>query len=157
MPRYKQPKGRMEWDASRSKCPRHHQRELVAPERAAVRPDPLRHDNVRTRLAQRDRPPRRVLQEKRLQRAGNQVRARNRIRHHARRSVTRARRGAEDRTVDVRMPKPDRERQLPTRRYTEHRGTFGWQRYPESGPRPSADVPDEELLVCREPFRVKDR
>ena len=39
--------------ASRSKRPRHHQRELFAPERTAVRPGPLRHHNVRTRIAQR--------------------------------------------------------------------------------------------------------
>src|SRR5690348_15324795 len=31
-----------------SKRPRHHQRELFSPERAAVRSDPLFHDNVRT-------------------------------------------------------------------------------------------------------------
>ena len=49
-------------------------------------------------------------------------------RHHARRFVTAARRGAEDRTVDVRMPKPEGERQLSTRRDAEHRGAFGGQR-----------------------------
>jgi hypothetical protein len=59
--------------ASRSKRPRHHERELFTPECTAVRSDPLRHDNVRTRIAQRDRPPRRVIEEKRLQRAGNEV------------------------------------------------------------------------------------
>src|SRR5262249_24495583 len=103
-------------NASPSKHPRHHKRELFAPERAAVRPGPLRHHNVRTRIAQRDRPRGRVLEEERLQRARNEVRARNRARHHPRRTVTRARRGAEDRTVEVRVPEPDRERQLPTRR-----------------------------------------
>src|SRR5215472_7862110 len=87
-----------------SKGPRHHQRELVAPERAAVRADPLRHDHVRARIAQRDRPAGRVVEEEGLQRAGDEVRARNRMRQHARRSVTRARRGAEDGTVDVRSP-----------------------------------------------------
>jgi len=38
-------------NASRSKRPCHHQRELFAPERTAVRPGPLRHHNVRTRIA----------------------------------------------------------------------------------------------------------
>jgi len=142
-------------NASRSKRPRHHERELLAPERTAVRPGPLRHHNVRTRIAQRDCPPGRVLKEERLQRARNEVRARNRTRHHPRRTVPRARRGAEDRTIDVRMPKPNRERQLPTRRDAEHRGAIGGQRDPESRPRPAADVPNEKLLVCREPFRVK--
>ncbi len=64
------------------KRPRHHQRELFSPERAAVRSGPLFHDNVRTCIAQRGRPPRRVLKEERLLRAGNKVRARNPIRHH---------------------------------------------------------------------------
>ena len=81
----------------------------------------------------------------------------SRARHHARRSVTPARRGGEDRTVDVRMPKPDGERQLATRRDTEHRGALGGQRDAETRPRPSADVLDEEPLVCREPFRVEAR
>src|ERR1700745_2613460 len=70
----------------------------------------------------RDCPPGRVLEEERLQRARNEVRARNRTRHHPRRTVTRARRGAEDRTVEVRMPKPDRERQLPPTRATDTPG-----------------------------------
>jgi len=39
-----------------SKRPRHHQRELFSPERAAVRSGPLFHDNVRTYIAQ-TRPP----------------------------------------------------------------------------------------------------
>ena len=55
------------------------------------------------------------------------------------------------------MPKPNGERELSTRRDTEHRGAFGGQRDSETRPRPSADVLDEELLVCREPFRVKAR
>src|SRR6185437_11172433 len=142
-------------NASRSKRPRDHERELLAPERTAVRPGPLRHHDVRTRIAQRNRPAGRVLEEERLQRARNEVRARNRTRHHPRRTVTRARRGAEDRTIDVRMPKPNRERQLPTCRDTEHRGAIGGQGDPESRPRPAADVRDEELLVCSEPFQVK--
>ena len=55
------------------------------------------------------------------------------------------------------MPKPKSERELSTRRDTEHRSTFGGQRDSETQAHPLPDVPDEELLVCREPFRVKDR
>ena len=55
------------------------------------------------------------------------------------------------------MPKPKSERELSTRRGTEHRGAFSGQRDSKPRPRPLADVLDEELLVCREPFRVKDR
>src|SRR5215472_4835111 len=113
-----------------SKRPRHHQRELFSPERAAVRSDPLFHDHVRTCIAQRGRPPRCVLKEERLLRAGNKVRARNPTWHHVRRLVARARRGAEDRTVDIGMPEPKSERELSTRRGTEHRGAFRCQRWP---------------------------
>ena len=73
--------------ASWFKRPRHHQRELFSPERVAVRSDALGHDDVRACTAQRGRPPRRVLEEERLQRAGDEVRARKRTRHHGRRSV----------------------------------------------------------------------
>jgi hypothetical protein len=45
---------------------RHHQRKLFSPERAAVRPDPLGHHDIRTCIAQRIRPPGRVLEEERL-------------------------------------------------------------------------------------------
>ena len=69
-----------------------------------------------------------VLEEERLQGAGDEVRARKRARHNARRPVTAARRGAEDRAVDIWMPKPEGEGQLSTRRDAEHRGTFGGQR-----------------------------
>ena len=55
----------------------------------AVRRDPLAHHDVRTCIAQRDRPPGRVVEEERLQRAGDEVHARNRTRHHAGRLVTR--------------------------------------------------------------------
>src|SRR5205814_8773587 len=102
-------------DASSPKRPRHHLRELFSPERVAVRSDPVGHHDVRTCIAQRGRPSGRILVEERLQCAGHKVRARKRAGHHVRRSVTRARRGAEDRTVDVRMPKPDGERKLSTR------------------------------------------
>src|SRR5215831_5427277 len=142
-------------NASRSKRPRHHQRELFAPERTAMRPGSLGHHNIRTRFAQRLRPPGRVLEKERLQGAGNEVHTRNRTRHHPRRAVTRARRGAEHSTVHVWMSEPHDERQLPTRRDTEHGGAIGGQRYSEARLRPPADVPDEKLLVCREPFRVK--
>src|SRR5439155_17990547 len=124
-------------DALSSERPRHHQRELFLPKRVAVRSNPLAHDDVRTCLAQRDRPAGRVPEEKRLQRAGDEVRARKRTRHLAWRTVTRTRRGAEDRAVEVRMPKPKGERQLSTRRDTEHRRAFGGERGPKPRPRPS--------------------
>ncbi len=107
---------------SSSKRPRHHQREPFLPEPAAVRPDPLLHDNVPTRSAQSSRPPGCVQEEERLLRAWDKVRARNQTPHLARRSIARSRRRAEDRSVDVRMPKSNGERQLSTRRVTEHRG-----------------------------------
>ena len=122
-----------------------------------MRSGPLFHDNVRTCLAQRGRPPRRILKEERLLRAGNKVRARNPTRHHLSRFVARTRRGAEDRTVDVGMPEPKSERELSTRRGTEHRGAFSGQRYSKPRLCPLADIFDEELLMCREPFSVKDR
>ena len=122
-----------------------------------MRSGPLGHHDVRTCIAQRLRPPGRVLVEERLQRAGDEVRARKRARHHARRSVASAGRGAEDRTVDLRVPEPEGEGQLSTGRDTEHRGAFGGQRDSETRPRPSADLPDEERLVCREPFRAESR
>ena len=53
------------------------------------------------------------------------------------------------------MPKPHCERELSTRRDTEYRGSVGRQRDAEARLRPSADVLDKELLVRREPFRVK--
>ena len=79
-------------------------------------------------VAQRDRPPGRVLEEERLQRAGDEVRARNPTRQHTSRFVPRARRAGEDRTIDVRMAQPKGERELSTRRDTEHCGAFGGQR-----------------------------
>jgi hypothetical protein len=60
---------------SASKRPRHHQRELSLPQRGAVRRDPLAHDDVRTCIAQRGRPPGRVVEEERLQRAGDEISA----------------------------------------------------------------------------------
>jgi hypothetical protein len=55
------------------------------------------------------------------------------------------------------MPKPEGERQLTAGRDAEHRGTLGGQRDAEARADPPADVPDEELLVGREPFRIKAR
>ena len=122
-----------------------------------MRPGPLGHDNVRACAAQRDVPAGRVLEKERLQRAGDEVRARKRIRHHGRRSVTSARRRAEDNAVDAWMAKPHGERELSARGDTEHRRALGGQCDSETCPRPLADVFDEELLVRREPFSVKDR
>jgi hypothetical protein len=55
------------------------------------------------------------------------------------------------------MPKPDGEGQLPARRDTEHRGAFGGHPDAETRSHPSRNVLDEELLVCREPLRLKAR
>ena len=55
------------------------------------------------------------------------------------------------------MPKPKGERELSTRRDTEHRAAIGGQRDSEPRPYPSADILDEEPLMSREPLRVKDR
>src|SRR5580658_9968943 len=93
-------------DTSRPERPRHHHGELLLPERIAVRPGPLSHDNIRAGIAQRAGPPGRVLEEEGLLRSGDEVRARDQVRQHGRRPVTPARRGTEDRTVDVRVPEP---------------------------------------------------
>src|SRR5580693_6182067 len=93
-------------DASSSKCPRHHQRELLSTECATVRSSSLIHDDVRTCIAQRVCPPPCVPEEERLLCASHEVCARKRTRHDARRLVTTAGRGAEDRTVDLWMSKP---------------------------------------------------
>src|SRR4029077_19453809 len=143
--------------ASSSKCPRHHQREFFLPESATVRPISLMHDDIRMCTAQRVRPPPCVLQEERLLCASDKVYARKRTRHNSRRLVAAARRGAKDRTVDVWMPKPKREGQLSTRRGAEHCGTFRGQRHIKPQLRPSANVLDEELLVCRKALRRKAR
>jgi len=143
--------------ALRSERPRHHQRELGPPERVAMGCDPFAHHDVGARVAQRDGPAGRVGEEERLQGAGDEVRARDPVRQHARRLVARARRAGENRTVDVGVPQPEGERELPARRGAEHRGALRGQRDPEPRPRPPAHVRDEEPLVRREPLRVKDR
>ena len=118
-------------DASSSECPRHHHRELFSPECATVRSSSLSHDDIRTCIAQRVRPPPRVPEEERLLCASDKVCARKWARHNARRLVTPARRGAEDCTVGMWMPKPKGEGQLSTRVY-----------------RRPALVPLKGLLVC---------
>src|SRR3984957_7508015 len=143
--------------ASSSKYPRHHQWEFFLPERATMRPISLIHDDIRMCTAQCVRPPSCVLEEERLLGASDKVCARKRPRHNPRRPVAAARRGAKDRTIDAWMPKPNREGQLSTRRGAEHRGTFRGQRHTKPQLRPSASVFDEELLVCREAFRLKAR
>src|SRR6202021_3512706 len=55
------------------------------------------------------------------------------------------------------MPKPKSEGQLSPRRDAEHCGTFSGQPHVKPRLRPSANVLDEELLVCREPLRLKTR
>src|ERR1700728_1101070 len=132
-------------DASSSECPCHHQRELFSPECATMRSSSLIHDDTRTCCAQRVGPPPCVPEEERLLCASDKVCARRRARHTARRLVTAARRGAEDRTEDMWMPKPKREGQLSTRRGAEHRGSFSGQRHAKPRFRPSANVLDEEL------------
>ncbi len=122
-----------------------------------VRPSSLVHDNIRTRVTQRVRPPSSVRQEERLLRASDKVYARERTRHNGRRLVTAARRGAEHRTVDMWMAKPKSEGQLPARRDAKHRSPFTGKRHAKPRLRPSSNILDEELLVCREPFRLKAR
>lgn len=100
----------MQCGASRSKRPRRHQRELFLPECTAVRSDPFGHDDVHTRIAQRIRPPGGILVEEGLQRASDQVGPRHSARKIFSWSVASARRGAEDRTVDLRMSEPEGER-----------------------------------------------
>src|SRR5262249_55408278 len=81
-------------DASSFECPRHHQRELFSPECPTVRPSSLLHDDIRTCIPQRVRPPPCVPEEERLLCASDKVCARKRTTHNARRLVTAARRGA---------------------------------------------------------------
>ncbi len=97
---------------------------LLARAGATVRPSLLIHDDIRICIAQRVRPPPCVLEEERLLCASDKVCAWKRTRHYARRLVTAAGRGAEDRTVDMWMPKPKSEGQLSTRRDAQHRGNL---------------------------------
>jgi hypothetical protein len=144
-------------DASSSKCPRHHQREFFLPERATMRPISLIHDDIRMCAAQCVRPSSCVPEEERLLRASDKVCARERTRHNSWRPVAAARRSAKDRTKDAWMPKTNREGQLSTRRGAEHCGTFRGQRHTKPQLRPSANVLDEELIVCRKALRRKAR
>ena len=70
------------------------------------------HDDVGAALAQRIRPAGRIVVEERLERAGDEVRTRQRAVHRGRRSEPCARRGAEDGSVDLGMSKSEREREL---------------------------------------------
>src|SRR6201992_3549663 len=89
--------------------PGHHQSELVAPEPVAVRTDALSANDVGARVAQRVRPPDRVVAEERFPRAGDEVGAGEASWQHDGWLVARSRRGAEDRAVDVWMPQPEGE------------------------------------------------
>src|SRR6202041_1100492 len=53
------------------------------------------------------------------------------------------------------MPKPKSEGQLSPRRDAEYCGTFSGQRHAKPRLRPSANVLNEELLVCGEPLRLE--
>jgi hypothetical protein len=55
------------------------------------------------------------------------------------------------------MAKAHGEREFSPDGGTPHRGAPGGQRDPETRLHPLADVFDEELLVCREAFRIKHR
>ena len=79
-------------------------RKLSLPERGAVGRQPLARRDVRACIAKCDRPAVCVVEEERLQRAGEEVYAREGFRHHVRGFVTSARRAGDDRTVDVRVP-----------------------------------------------------
>jgi hypothetical protein len=54
------------------------------------------------------------------------------------------------------MTKPEREGQLSASRVAEYRCALGRQRDSKTRLHPSADVFDEELLVCGEPISIKD-
>jgi hypothetical protein len=82
-------------DALSSECPRHHQREFFSPKCSTVQSSSLIHDDIRTCIAQRVRPPLCVPDEERLLCTSDKVGARKRTRHNARRLITAARRGAE--------------------------------------------------------------
>src|SRR5262249_15782220 len=102
-------------------------------------------------------PPRRVLEEERLLPAGDEVGARDRARHRIRRSIPAARRGAEDRAVDIRVPEAQGEGELATRRDAQDPRTGGPQPYAEAFPHPPAHVLDEEPLVGGEALGVEAR
>ena len=55
------------------------------------------------------------------------------------------------------MAKPHGEREFSPNGGTPHRGAPGGQHDPETRLHPSADIFGEELLVCRETFRIKHR
>lgn len=137
--------------------PCHHQRELFSPERAAVLSVSLDHGNVRVCIAQRIRPPRRVVEEELFLPARHEVDAGKRTRQYRRRLVAGAGRGTEDRAIDVRMAKPQGERELTAERRTPHASALGGQRDSETRLNPSTHVVDEELLVCCEPFSAEAR
>ena len=122
-----------------------------------MRPGSLIHADIRICIAQRVRPPLCVFEEERFLYASDKVCARERTRHNVGRLVTAARRGAEDRAVDMWMPKPQSEGQLSTRRDAENCRAFSAQRHAKPRLRPSANVLNEELLVRREALRLKAR
>jgi hypothetical protein len=55
------------------------------------------------------------------------------------------------------MPKSKSKSQFTTRRGAEHRGTFSGQRHAKPRFRLTANVIDEELLVCRDTLGLKAR
>src|ERR1700744_2304789 len=99
--------------ASSPECPRNHQRELFLPKYTTVRSNSLFHDGVRTCTAQRFRRYPCVIEEERLLCASDKVCARKLTRHKTRRPVTAARRGGEDRNVDMDAEPQERGRALP--------------------------------------------
>ncbi len=143
--------------ASWFKCPLQHQRELFPPECSTVRSDPLMHDDIRSCIAERFRPLRCVFQKERLLNAGDKVRPWKWARHNRWWPVAGARRSAEDCAVNPWMTKPKSEGQLSASRDAHNGGTFHGQRYAKPRLRPTANILDEEHLMCCEPDRVKDR
>ena len=122
-----------------------------------MRPRPLVHDDIPACIAQRDRPSSCVVEEEWLLHAGDKICARERTRYDARRLVTAARRSAKDHAINIWMPKSESEGKLSTRRYAQHCSTFSGQRHGKPRRRPSVNFTDKEILVRREPLRLKTR
>src|SRR3954453_2972924 len=113
--------------SSLAERPGHHQRELLGPERAAVLPLTLLHDNVGVHLAKRSRPTPGVVEEERLLRASNEVDARKWAGQRLRRLEAGTGRRCEDGAVDVGVAKSHCKRELSTEGRTPHTGALDAQ------------------------------
>jgi hypothetical protein len=143
---------------SASERPRHHQPELLSPERVAVRPGPLGHDNVRSCVARCVRPHRVAFSRKN----GSCMPATSYARGivlgiSGRRPVSCARRRAGDCAVDIGMAKPHGERRLSTRGDTEDRGSGRQAARRQSASAPIGARPGPRTLVCPQTVRGQRR